>query len=121
MTKKFMRPGLFAAVLILIAFSAGIGWSQIAPRRVEITAKRFAFDPAEITLRRGEPVVLVLKSADVAHGLRFRELNLNLKVGAGATAEAQFTPEETGNFVGHCSVFCGRGHGSMILKMHVTE
>jgi cytochrome c oxidase subunit 2 len=44
-----------------------------------------------------------------------------VKVGKGATTEVQFTPEKTGNFVGHCSVFCGGGHGSMKLTLHVVE
>jgi cytochrome c oxidase subunit 2 len=121
MIQKFMRRGLFAAALVLTLFSTGTVWAQSAPRRIEITAKRFQFDPPEITLKKGEPVVLVLKSADVAHGLRFRELNVEVRVGAGGTSEVQFTPDKTGDFIGHCSVFCGRGHGSMAMKMHVTE
>ena len=38
--------------------------AQAAPRRIEVTAKRFEFSPSEITLKRGEPVVLIIKSAD---------------------------------------------------------
>lgn len=121
MTKKFMRLGLFAVAMALTVFSTGSLSAQAAPRRIEITAKRFEFDPPEITLKKGEPVVLVLKSADVAHGLRFRELNIDIRPAAGGAAEVQFTPEKTGDFIGHCSVFCGRGHGSMVMKMHVTE
>ena len=121
MTEKFMRRGLFAAALILTLSLTGRVRAQEAPRRIEITAKRFEFDPPEITLKKGEPVVLVLKSADVAHGLSFRELHIDIRPPAGGTAEVQFTPEKTGDFIGHCSVFCGRGHGSMVMKMHVTE
>ena len=36
-------------------------------------------------------------------------------------AELAFTPDKTGDFVGHCSVFCGSGHGSITLTLHVTE
>jgi cytochrome c oxidase subunit 2 len=95
--------------------------AQTAPQRVEVTAKRFSFEPAEITLKKGEPVVFVLKSADVAHGIRIRELNLDVKVGKGGTSEVNFTPDKTGDFTGHCSVFCGTGHGSMKLIIHVVE
>lgn len=95
--------------------------AQTAPRRVEIDAKRFSYSPGEITLKKGEPVVLVLKSMDVAHGLRVRELNINLKTKAGGTAEMQFAPDKTGDFVGHCSVFCGEGHGTMAIKLHVVS
>lgn len=95
--------------------------AQTTPRRIVIEAKRFSYDPGEITLKKGEPVILVVKSLDVAHGLRIRELNVTIKVKAGGTAEADFTPTETGDFVGHCSVFCGSGHGSMMLKLHVVN
>ena len=95
--------------------------AQGAPHRVEVTAKKFSFEPSEITLKKGEPVDLVLKSADVAHGLRFREISVEVKAGKGGTGEVKFTPNRTGDFVGHCSVFCGSGHGSMTLKLHVVD
>jgi cytochrome c oxidase subunit 2 len=91
------------------------------PQRIEVTAKRFAFQPAEITVKKGQPVDLAITSADVTHGLRLRELNLDVKIKKGATTEARFTPEKTGNFVGHCSVFCGSGHGHMTLTIHVVD
>jgi cytochrome c oxidase subunit 2 len=91
------------------------------PHRIEIVAKRFSFAPAEITLKKGEPVVLVLHSEDVPHGLKISELNVETEIAKGATSELSFTPNATGDFVGHCSRFCGSGHGSMTLTLHVTE
>jgi cytochrome c oxidase subunit II len=91
------------------------------PRRIEIVAKRFSYAPSEITLKKGEPVVLVLRSEDVPHGIKFKELNLQTEIGKGMASELSFTPAVTGDFVGHCSHFCGSGHGSMTLTMHVTE
>jgi cytochrome c oxidase subunit II len=121
MPKKLPLKILFASFLIVSTLSVRPVRAADAARRIEITARRFAFDPGEITLKKGEPVVLVLKSADVAHGLRFRDLDVNVKVGAGGTAEVSFTPQKTGDFVGHCSVFCGSGHGSMTVKLHVVD
>jgi cytochrome c oxidase subunit 2 len=95
--------------------------AQATPRRIEITAKRFEFMPASITLKKGEPVVILLKSADVAHGLRFRDLGLDLRAKKGQTSELPFTPTKTGDFVGQCSVFCGSGHGQMKLTLHIVE
>jgi cytochrome c oxidase subunit 2 len=92
-----------------------------APRRVEVTAMRFGFEPAEITLKKGEPVDFALKSADVPHGVRVRELDLDIKANKGTTADAHITPDKTGTFVGHCSVFCGKGHGVMTLTIHVVD
>jgi len=91
------------------------------PRKIEVSVKRFAYTPAEITVKKGEPVVLVLTTEDVPHGLKFKELDLNAKVEKGKPAELAFTPDKVGDFVGHCSVFCGSGHGSMTLTLHVTE
>ncbi len=121
MKTKFMLLVLFVGMFTATLSSSFIVRAQVAPRRIEITAKKFAYDPGEITLKKGQPVVLVIKSVDVAHGLRFRELNLNAKVDKGGSAELQFTPDKTGDFVGHCSVFCGSGHGEMTLTLHVVD
>jgi cytochrome c oxidase subunit II len=121
MKKKLVLMVLFVGIVIVAVFSSRVVRAQAAPRRVEVTAKRFTFEPGEITLKKGEPIVLVLKSADVAHGIRFRELNLDVKAAKGGTAELQFTPDKTGDFVGHCSVFCGSGHGAMALTLHVVD
>src|SRR5258708_492534 len=79
---RFMKKKLMLMVLLVGIVTTAVVYSrtlhaQSAPRRIEVVAKRFAFEPGEITLKKGEPVVLVLKSTDVAHGLRFRELNLD--------------------------------------------
>ena len=121
MKQKFTLLILLAGALTTTAFIALAANAQGTPRQIVITAKRFSYEPGEITLKKGQPVVLVLKSADVAHGLKLRDFNINVKVKAGDTAEIQFTPDKTGDFVAHCSVFCGSGHGAMILKMHVVN
>jgi cytochrome c oxidase subunit II len=99
----------------------GFAAAPDAPKRIDVSVKRFAYEPAEITVKKGEPVVLEITTQDVAHGLKFKELNLNTKIEKGKTSELAFTPTKTGDFVGHCSVFCGSGHGSMTLTVHVTE
>jgi cytochrome c oxidase subunit 2 len=112
----FILAGVLSpARSLLAAFPA-----DAAPKRIEIVARRFAFEPASIDLQKGVPVILVLKSVDVPHGLRFRELNVEVKAPKGGSGEVQFTPDKTGDFVGHCSVFCGSGHGSMALTIHVA-
>ena len=120
-----MKRIFFLIPLIVIALviseSDTFVSAQPATKRIEITAKRFEYLPGEITLKKGEPVTLVVKSVDVAHGLKFPELNLDTKVGKGDTGLISFTPEKTGDFVGRCSVFCGARHGSMRLTIHVVE
>jgi len=117
--KKVMVAVLFlcAAGSAILAPSAR---AQAAPRRVEITARQFLFKPGKITVKVGQPVVLVLKNLDVGHGLRIRDLGIDIKVKAGEMAEVTFTPNKTGDFIGHCFVFCGSAHGSMIFTFHVV-
>ena len=121
MSKKLMFGVTLAAALCPMMFLTRQTTAQTVPQTIEITASRFAFTPGEITVKKGQPVVLVLKSTDVPHGLRFRELHQDVQIKKGETAEMRFTPDKTGDFVGHCSVFCGSGHGSMTLTLHVVE
>ena len=121
MKKSVTLVVVLIAGLIACGFSGHMVNAQGTPRQVEVTAKRFAYAPDEITLKKGQPVVLVIRSEDVAHGLRFRELNLNAKVDKGGSAQLSFIPDRIGDFVGHCSVFCGSGHGAMTLTLHVVE
>lgn len=121
MKLKFVVLFTSAAMLFGALFIVPLAHPQTAAPRIEITAKRFEFTPAEITLKKGDPVLIVLKSVDVAHGLRFRELGFDMKAGKGQTSEKPFTPMKTGDFIGQCSVFCGTGHGGMKLTLHVVE
>lgn len=121
MKLKFLLSTFFAALLVVQPCLSNHADGQDTPRRIEVTAKRFSFTPGDITLKKGEPVAFVLTSEDVPHGLRFKELGVDIKAAKGRTTETTFTPEKTGDFVGHCSVFCGSGHGGMTLTLHVVE
>ena len=119
-----MRRTLLAVTILSLVLACAYlrtAQSQSAPRRVEIHVKRFGYQPNEVTLKKGEPIVLVLTSEDVPHGLRFRQLNLELKAPKAGSTQTQFTPTATGDFVGHCSVFCGSGHGGMTFTLHVVD
>ncbi len=122
MKYKFFAQSVVAGLSLMMSHVGdGLAASQPSPRRIEVTATKFSFSPSEITLKKGDPIVLVLTSRDVTHGLKFKELNLDTEINKNATGELAFTPTKAGDFVGHCSRFCGAGHGSMTLTLHVTE
>jgi cytochrome c oxidase subunit 2 len=121
MKKKLLFPVVAAVLIGATQLLSPYIPAQQPPVRIEVTAKRFEFAPAEVTVKKGQPAVLVLKDLDVPHGVRFRDLGIDIKAGKGQNSEAQFTPGKIGTFVGHCSVFCGAGHGKMILTIHVVE
>jgi cytochrome c oxidase subunit II len=110
------------AVLIgLLALASPRARAEESPRVVVITAKRFEFSPSEITLKKGEPVKLQLKSEDVTHGFFLRPLGIDMDIPAGGTAEVTVTPKEVGRFRAICDHFCGAGHGGMKMTIVVEE
>ncbi|HEY0564343.1 MAG TPA: cupredoxin domain-containing protein [Terriglobales bacterium] len=88
---------------------------------VNVTAKRFAFDPPEITLKKGVPVTLHLTSADVAHGFFVRPLKIDADIPAGKSVDVAVTPQTAGKFTTICDRFCGAGHGNMHMVINVVE
>jgi cytochrome c oxidase subunit II len=122
MKSGIIVKGIFAGCLAMgTLVLSGSASAADAPKRIEVSAKKFAYSPAEITVKKGEPVVMVFTTTDVSHGLKFKELGLDTKFDKNKPGEISFTPDKTGDFVGHCSVFCGSGHGSMTFTLHVTE
>jgi cytochrome c oxidase subunit 2 len=115
-----LKRWIVPLVLTIIVAAAPLGRSA-EPRRIEIAVSRFSYSPSEITVKKGEPVVLVLTSHDVTHGLVVDELGIRKDVLSRQTAEFAFTPTQTGTIEGRCSYFCGPGHASMILKINVVE
>jgi len=88
---------------------------------IEITAQRFSFEPNDITVKKGQEVTLVIRSKDVSHGLLIEDLGVRTEVKKGQSTEVKFTPDATGTFAGRCAHFCGKGHGSMTLVVHVVD
>jgi cytochrome c oxidase subunit II len=117
--QSFLAVALFA----IIAFDSNPGTTvQAAPPQdskvIAITAKRFAFTPDHIVLKRGEPVTLRLTSEDVTHGFFVRALKADELIEPGKTVDIKVNPDTAGTFTVICHHFCGAGHGNM--KMTIT-
>jgi hypothetical protein len=70
-------------------------------------------------LKKGEPVVLVLKSTDTAHGLKFKELNVEIKVSKGGTGEIQFKQNGSRHFAparSDAGVAIARGKEVVVMR-----
>lgn len=119
-----LKQSLCAAIggFILLAPSLhSFVQSEQAPQTIQIMAHRFAFTPNEITLKVNQPAVLAFQSEDVTHGMHFDDLNIDATIAKGTGATVKLTPDKVGDFVGHCAVFCGTGHGNMSFTIHVVE
>lgn len=82
-------------------------------RVVEINARKFEFDPAEVVVKQGEIVRLKVKSEDVMHGLGIVAFDIDRKLPPNETVTIEFTADKVGTHHFHCSVYCGTGHNDM--------
>ena len=113
--------GLLAAVVCLIVDMGAASSSRQAapapsggPRVIEVIAKRYLFEPAQIDVVEGERVRILVKSGDGLHGFEIKKFKVSKEIPRGSDPVAiEFTATEAGSFPILCSVFCGDGHNDM--------
>ena len=115
--RRFVAAG---AAALAAASGGGLLRAQPSPRVVRITARRFAYLPAEVTLKKGEPVVIELTSGDVVMGFNAPDFGVRADIVPGQVSRVSFTPDKTGTFAFLCDIFCGDGHEGMAGKLHVV-
>ena len=115
--RRLLAAGIVAATGA--AFGAGV-LAQPKEEVIHITARKFAFLPGEITLRKGVPVILELVTADVVMGFNAPDFNVRADIIPGQVARVRLVPDKTGTFVFLCDIFCGDGHEGMSGKIHVV-
>jgi cytochrome c oxidase subunit II len=106
---------LFLVTLLVLVLSAGgHAAPQAEPQVVAVIAKRFAFEPSTITVAVGQPVRLMVRSADGVHGIEIKKFKVNKDIPRGGEAViVNFTPTTVGEFPIMCSEYCGDGHDDM--------
>jgi cytochrome c oxidase subunit 2 len=105
---------VFAGVILLQP-----GRAETKMPVIVVRARRFAFVPAQITLRVGQPVRLVFVSDDVTHSITIPGLAIDMPIRRGHPAETILTPSKRGDFPGKCTHYCGAGHDRMKFVVHV--
>src|SRR5690242_9932152 len=70
------------AINLANAQQAANAATEPTPKVVEISAKKFEFTPAQITLKKGEPVILRLSSSDRVHGFMSKPLKIDTDIPA---------------------------------------
>jgi cytochrome c oxidase subunit II len=95
--------------------------SQTPTATIVVHARRYAFAPSAISLKKDQTVKLVLISDDVLHGLAVKGLGIRTDIVPRHRNEVLVTPSQVGDFLGSCSVYCGSGHRDMEFTVHVVE
>jgi len=113
---------LSAASARTVAQAAGnTGTSMPAAHEIQVTLRKYEFNPGSLHVKKGEQVKLVLTAEDHDHGFRLDDFNINQKVAKGTTAVVTFTADKAGTFEFHCAVVCGLGHRGMKGTLVVEE
>lgn len=73
-------------------------------RHVPVGARSFEFEPADITVRAGEDIAIVLSSEDSLHDFTIDELDAHVAAEPGATSIGGLRAEGPGRFTFYCSV-----------------
>lgn len=108
---------LLSALVLAIAF----GSPAFAHPTIDIIATNWHFTPNTITVEAGQSTTLRLTSTSGTHGIASDDLGIAATtIAPGKFVEVSFTPRTAGTFAVHCSIFCGAGHGEMVLTVIVT-
>ena len=67
----------------------------------------------ELVVPEGVPIKLTLTSEDVLHSFFLPSFRVKIDAVKGMETHAWFFPEKRGEYVFHCTEFCGVGHSDM--------
>jgi cytochrome c oxidase subunit 2 len=116
---------VFLAVLPLIlvglAFYFYARPEQPDERVVAISASRVGYAPSEVTVRRGEPVVLEFTTVDTGMAIELPDFNVRTDIVPGKRIRARLIPGRTGTVVFRCDRFCGAGEHAMNGKLRAVD
>jgi cytochrome c oxidase subunit 2 len=120
---RLFRIAAGGAALGLASIATYVAAQPAQPKEkvIRIEAKRFDYTPGELTLKKGEPVILELTSLDVLMGFNLPDLNLRADIVPGKVTRVRFVPEKAGSFTFLCDIFCGSKHEEMNGRLTVIE
>jgi cytochrome c oxidase subunit 2 len=121
MRKTLMTILIAYAAVGVAVYTAVANSTPPKEKVVKLSAKKFQFSPAEITVKKGEPVVIEINSEDVKHGFTLPDFGVRADIKPGSVNRISFTPDKAGQFTFACDVFCGAGHEEMSGTLNVTE
>jgi heme/copper-type cytochrome/quinol oxidase subunit 2 len=130
------RFARLAAIAVLVVGAGAVGGLLLQPsappqeRRVKMTARQYAFNPAVLRVNKGDTVRLRITSEDVIHGLYMEAFDFNVKIIPDSpylelthpsrpeepmkrVEEVVFVADRTGKFRYRCSHTCGSMHPFM--------
>jgi cytochrome c oxidase subunit 2 len=114
------------AIIFLLAIGATLAvWPRPARgawdvKTIDVTASRFQFEPATVSVAQGDNVRLRLHSVDRSHAFAIKAFRVKTLIpDGGAPVTVEFIADQAGTFAFTCSEYCGTGHSQMKGKLVV--
>ena len=89
-------------------------------RSVAVTARKYAFEPEVIDVRRNDIVRLTITSADIAHSFTVDAYRIQKRIAPGGSITFEFRADEVGRFPFYCSLRadpgCTEMRGELIVR-----
>jgi len=105
--------------LLAIGAASAAVWARQAGsggdvKTIDVTASRFQFEPATISVAQGDSVRLRLHSVDRSHAFAIKAFRVKTVIPKGGeTVTVEFVADQAGTFAFTCSEYCGTGHSGM--------
>jgi cytochrome c oxidase subunit II len=89
-------------------------------KEFNVVARRYSFEPATLTVNKGDHVLINVTTEDTKHGFAIDEFRIKQDINPGEKTVIEFTADKSGVFTYYCSIFCGSGHGDMKGRLIVN-
>jgi len=137
-SRGFDRRFLVGVVLVLVVIAGVFGYYQLSAApgaktetiSIDIRAvmqngvERHVFDPATVTVRKGDHIILIVTNVDeLPHGIVIPQLNLDTgPLRENQQAKLEFDANSAGTYSILCSVpRCAPDHAQMLGQVIVSE
>ena len=116
------RKIAYPVVLVLLAVGAvQDGAAQDAPSRRDfaVTARNYAFHPANLAVQRNDVVKVQFHAEDIPHSFVVDAYRISKRAGAGQTVVFEFHADQAGTFPIYCNLSadqrCREMHGELVV------
>jgi cytochrome c oxidase subunit 2 len=120
MSLRRLASGLTLPLALAVLFlPQRVAPGQGGEREVRILARQYSFEPAVVTVTKGDLVRIRLETADVVHGLYIEGYDLDVQAEASQPGALTLRADRAGTFRLRCSVVCGSQHPLMTGELRV--
>ncbi len=124
----FQLPGAESEVDPQTVMDEGSPWAnpglvEIGDQHFEayVLAQMWSFAPARLVVPQGAEVDIYVTSADLQHGFKITDTNINMQIVPGQVSKLTYTFDDLGEFPYICTEYCGTGHAAMFGSVEVVS